>query len=128
MTELEEAIQSSKDHILGLKDNWDEEGAKPFKKETVDRAIQIIRMVHKEVKVKPPNLSPYGNGAVDIHWNNDYFELLLDVEEDPKEPMGYFGDTYPNKNKDIEIEREFTDIKKEIPIIVAWMKRCMKND
>ncbi len=43
-------IEDSKHRILSLKDNWDGEGSKGYKKETWNQSINFLRQLTKEIE------------------------------------------------------------------------------
>ena len=79
--ELLEKIARSKDHILSLTDNWDEEGSKGYKEETFNQAMSFLRSISKNtwdvgIIIPNPDILPSQDGSIDLHWKNDKFELL----------------------------------------------------
>jgi len=92
-------IEASKD-FLEYENNWDGEGSKDYKKETLDKLNQFLINLSKEfyTKNKKPLITPYINpgmdGAIDLHWKTDKFELFLSIPERDDEPITYYGDDY----------------------------------
>jgi hypothetical protein len=117
--ELNMEIKNSKKHILGLKENWDGEGGRPFKKETMDNAIKIIKIIHSKIVIPPPSISPYVKGSIDVHWKNDTFQLLMCVEEGLK-ISGYYGDNYA----DVKIKGQFMEVEDHLGKILKWINKC----
>jgi hypothetical protein len=100
ITELEQEIKRAHDHIMGLKDNWDTEGAKPYTQEHWDQVEAFIRKLYGEcLELRDiPSILPC-DSDIDIHWRNDRYELLLGI--DIKGEVGYYGDNY---SKTIRVE------------------------
>lgn len=92
-------IESSKD-ILEYEDNWDREGSKKYKKETWIKLNQFNINVSKEFylkykkQIKTPYINPGMDGAIDLHWKTEKFELFLSFPERDDAPITYYGDNY----------------------------------
>lgn len=95
-----EQIDKNKSKILALKENWDGEGAKKYRKETWERATQFIKKTYfhlwrqTQKLVTPPNILPGPDGSIDIHWKTPKFDLLINIPEDIKEPATFSSDDY----------------------------------
>lgn len=98
---IAEAIKSSR-KILDLKDNWDDEGSPGYTKETLERAIQFLTKHIKwlwensGVRVEAPKILPGPNGSIDIHWECNQYELLVNIPDDPDVPATFYGDDRGN--------------------------------
>lgn len=85
MKNIEQAIQESQ-YIPDLKENWDDDGAKPITHETYIRAINILRDINnvflakRSCEVPVPNIAPCPNGSIDICWKSDV-HLLINISE-----------------------------------------------
>lgn len=92
-------IEASK-NFMEYEDNWDGEGSKNYKKETLDKLNQFLINLSKEFYIRNKNhlITPYINpgmdGAIDLHWKTDKFELFLSVPERDDVPITYYGDDY----------------------------------
>lgn len=64
--------------IENLKDNWDDEGAEIIQKSILNRAIILLKKPVFEDNLDV-QISPCGNGSLDLHWKNAYFECLLNL-------------------------------------------------
>ncbi|MFW9873553.1 MAG: hypothetical protein ACFFG0_10650 [Candidatus Thorarchaeota archaeon] len=97
---LNAMLRDSELYILSLEDNWDGEGGRRFKKETFLRAVRIVRRILDVTGISfIPEILPFTNGGIDIHWKNEKFELLVNVPEDLEEEVGYYGDDGGNGHK-----------------------------
>jgi hypothetical protein len=99
--ELYASINKSK-YILGLEDGWDGENGKTYKVETWKRAVVFLskyatKLYKKfEIIIPAPHIYHGPVGSIDIYWENENFNLLLNVPEDG---IGtFYGDDY-NLNK-----------------------------
>lgn len=73
--------------LLRLKENWDDEGAKPIEPRAVERAHDFLRCATWGAI---PAFCPVADGSVDLWWRTDKFELLVNL---PAEGDGsFYGD------------------------------------
>jgi hypothetical protein len=99
---VEESIESSRG-ILGLGDNWDDDGAKAVPRDTWERAAGFVRKVARDVyrrtrrEVPAPKISPCVDGSVDIFWQNGQFKLLINIP-DKAMPLEFYGETSSGSN------------------------------
>lgn len=42
--------------------------------------------------IDAPRIDPGPNGSIDLNWESDDFELLVNIRADPNEPAGFYGD------------------------------------
>jgi hypothetical protein len=102
--ELQKEIDRSQE-ILKLKDNWDDEGSPAIKKETLKKAIEFIKKQaeifwDKKMKhIDVPEILPGPNGSIDILWDKEKYELLLNFPADKERVISYYG--YRKKKKKI---------------------------
>ena len=78
--------------------DWDGQGSPPYTAATIDRAVRLASGVLAQLwdsglRVTPV-MGPGPNGAIDIHWRTDRFELLVTVPRDPAAPAVYYGDNF----------------------------------
>lgn len=105
---LASEIEHSKS-ILKLKDNWDEEGAKGYKKQTYLQAINFLVRFAKWVKeecstvIDTPKILPANNGCISLYWKRLNYDLLITIPEYPNTVATFYGD---DKGK-TKIEGEF---------------------
>lgn len=94
---LEHAIAASRS-ILDLSDDWDGEGARPFREATWLRAAAFLRdqaaqAVTFGIRLPVPFIGAGpGDGSIDLLWRIEGFELLANVPEDPQAPVTFYGD------------------------------------
>lgn len=95
-TPLERAIETSR-WILDLRAGWDDEGALPCA-QAWHRATDYLRRQAQwvferlGVVLDAPDLMPLADGSVDIHWDLDPCELLINVPSDASRPASFYGD------------------------------------
>jgi len=96
---LRAAIERSRE-ITELQENWDEEGSPGYSVETWRRATTYLeRQVfvcwdRHGVVIPTPWITPGPDGSIDIHWQTDLYELLVNFPADPSEPAAFYGDDY----------------------------------
>jgi len=82
--------------FLEYEDNWDEEGSKGYKKETLDRVEKLLREGYKSIRKKlngelpMPYVLPGPGGGFDVLWEHGGFTLLLHVPEDKNKEIDYY--------------------------------------
>lgn len=106
-TTAEEIARSQS--ILALEDDWDGEGSPSYAKGTWNRAIALLvddaisLWDEHGIVVASPRVLAGPHGSIDLHWRTPKRELLVNVPEDPAEPVSYYGDDgqgrYPIEGK-----------------------------
>ena len=94
-SELEKAIDESKS-ILNLEYSWDDEGASPISKVAYNRAIKFLRNYNqylnkKNIDFKIPEISPVGDGSVDLEWHLPNSYLLINFKGIDREIAYFYG-------------------------------------
>ncbi len=121
-TAFYDQIDKTKGKILSLKENWDGEGAKSYKKETWERATEFIKKLsfflwrQSQKLIAAPNILPGPDGSIDVHWKTAKFDLLINVPEDPTEPATFSSDDYGQNM----IKGSF-DLKKINQALISWL-------
>lgn len=97
--ELNNEIEKSK-YILALEDDFDDDGSEGYKSETWVRAIKFIcqlfdfALIKSNLKLPVPKILHGPSGSIDIYWENDDFNILVNI---PKIDTPY--GTYSGENK-----------------------------
>lgn len=85
---IEIAIERSRS-LLELPSNWDGEGASPIRIETWESAMSFLRGLAREYASSnfgfpaAPTISPGPEASIDLYWNTDSRELLINYPENP---------------------------------------------
>ena len=94
---LRDVIESAR-WIVGLPDNWDEEGSIGYSKETFERVEQFV-LRHASLGAEtwgrcftPPQIAPADHGSIDILWETESMQLLVNVPTDPTERISFYGE------------------------------------
>jgi hypothetical protein len=89
------AIERSR-YIGQLEDDWNDEGAKGYSPLTWRRtayfaAVQANSARDAGVSIGIPTIAPADHGSIDIHWQNNDRDLLINVPADPNKRATYYG-------------------------------------
>jgi len=97
------AIEKSK-YILDLKENWDDEGAVGYDFDVWRKAVLFVSKLSTKIYksydqiIKPPKIYHGPKGSIDIYWENESFNLLINI---PKTGLGtFYGDNYKNNKSE----------------------------
>jgi len=121
--DLKNEINSSKNHILSLKDNWDGEGSKGFKEETLNMAIIFLKGLVEQFfnnsgfVLQTPNILPVGDLSIDIHWRTEEMELTINFSEECIDRPSFYG-----VDKDGNEIQGIMSIEKIYSVILPWLK------
>jgi len=97
--EIEEAIERSHE-IVDVADDWDDEGSPGYSQATWERAVGFVRNYarhlwsHHGVRIPAPRILPGPEGSIDIHWEEDSFELLVNIPRDGDQRAEFYGDDH----------------------------------
>lgn len=119
--ELDAAIEASA-RILTLQDDWDGAGAQAYRHETWMRAVRFLRANASEaasrlLEFATPRILEGPSGSIDLHWQMDDFEILVNVPEDSNEPIRFFGDD----RKDTQLKGTIGDAGSSVIRILPWL-------
>jgi len=102
---IDSAIEESK-YILGLKYNWDDEGALAISQKAYEKAISFLKMYAEsiadvcecECELIAPSINPVKNGSVDLEWNLETSYMLINFTDSKDDFVYYYlafkeGDT-----------------------------------
>lgn len=101
LSDLLEVVQSSRS-ILELKDNWDDEGSPAYSEATWNRAVLFflknalwVWKNHATI-IDAPRILPGPKGTIDLHWETETYELLINIPIEPSAPATFYGDDRGN--------------------------------
>ncbi len=84
--------------LLQLKQDWDGAGSESIREETWQRAVEFLRRQAElirqrlEIEIDAPDILPGPDASIDLHWDREDFELLVNIPADPKQMAGFYGD------------------------------------
>ena len=115
-TNLDEEIKHSR-RILDFKENWDGEGSPAYREETWARAVEFTKKlvdlllidvppIEDSPEMLVPEILPGPNGSIDLDWENERFDLLINISVEGN-LADFYGDAYcENKVKgQVNIEK-----------------------
>lgn len=122
--ELISKIERTRKKILSLKDNFDEAGSKAYKKKTLNRIMNslincFLSLSEKDkINIKPLEILPGPDQSIDLLWKTKDFQLLINIPNNPKELVSYYGDDYGDNT--MEGTSEFNKLGE---VIKYWVKK-----
>lgn len=93
-----EALNEAEKSFRGLRQNWDEEEGPIADEETILRASAFLQqhckyMVQNYALSTPvPKILPGPSGSIDLLWQSDEYELLLNIPRDAGSKATFYGD------------------------------------
>jgi len=91
LSDIEKIIKEAEKY-LEYKDNWDGEGSKEYKKETLDRVESFLKLfVNLGNILYTPKILPGPNGSFDLLWERNKLQCLLNIPEDYRSIITFFG-------------------------------------
>ena len=81
-----------------LPDNSGDESAVHYQQATMDRARDFLLNLMREVRhysgrdASVPAINPADAGSIDIFWDLEQLQLLVNVSADPDEPITFYGE------------------------------------
>ena len=91
------AIDKSRS-IIELQTNWDGEGSPGYSAQTWSRATNYLARTalacwrEFRVVIPPPWITPGPEGSIDLHWQTDEYELLVNLPASSSEDAAFYGD------------------------------------
>lgn len=96
---IDEAIEESRE-ILDVPDDWDGEGTPAYSRATWERATSFVThyaqrlWVEHGIRIPAPKILPGPDGSIDVHWEQESFELLVNVPAESTQRAEFYGDDY----------------------------------
>lgn len=125
LNKLEKKLKKVSQTILNYPNNWDGEGAETFKEETWERSVKLLKNILYNIwealkNFSLPSILPVPDSSIDIHWDTNIFELLINIPSKSKELIHYSGE--PNGHPENEIEGRCIDELVEL-VLTNWLKK-----
>ncbi len=121
--ELYNEITKAKEHILGLKDNWDDNGSPSFNQEQWKRATDYLKELSKKffseykLIIQTPKILPVADTSIDITWSSQLMDFTINYPNDLKElPCFYGKDTDGNELEGIISTDNLNSV------VLLWLK------
>jgi hypothetical protein len=121
---LREKIDAAEESIMALPADFDGEGSIAYDTATLNRVRSFLEnlaslLLHRYQSVLViPDILPGPEGSVDLHWENENFELLINIPADSSTPATYYGDDFGNNTSEGTFEVDQVD-----QGFLAWLKK-----
>jgi len=113
---LKTLIEESKDYILTLPQNWDGYDADTIEINVLNRATILLKNVcsdlwKKTYEIPLPIIAPVPDGSIDINWENEKFELLINVPKNENDLTHLYGEHIHHPEHEIDIRSPSSVVK-----------------
>jgi hypothetical protein len=100
--------------MLTWGDDWDEEGSPRFEEATWRKAIDLLKrhaalLSERGIVLPTPRILPGPNGSIDLHWETDGRELLINVPPDGA-LAGFYGEAAGKNSIKGKLDLESSDL------------------
>ena len=125
--ELINIFDENRNYILNLSDNWDGYGAQPFNEGTLNRAYILIENILNhflinQIDISIPLIQPVADGSIDINWETDEFELLINISSESNKQVNLYGEKLNSPEEEIEMHIPYDLVE---TVIIPWLKRIL---
>ena len=123
--ELNNSFEEYRNYIINLPDNWDGYGAQSFNETTLNRACFLSKNILEKlwndmIEIPIPLIQPVPDGSIDINWETDKFELLINIPEEQNELVNLYGEKLGYPQEELEVRSNYDLIAN---VIIAWLKK-----
>jgi len=124
---LDEKLREYSENIVGLPDNWDEEGSKAITIEAWNHTTTLLRKIlydlwYNGFDISIPLVLPNTDGSFDIDWETEEFQLLLTIPANIKELVHIYGEKSGQPEYELEVRINYELVQ---GVIVEWMKKIL---
>lgn len=110
--QLEKILNERENQILSLLENWDDDGAELISQVTLKRVkamlLEIYRELWKDMLDVPfPYIQQVPDGSIDINWETDVFELLINIPSTLDELVNFYGEREGHPEDEIEVRTNY---------------------
>lgn len=129
LVDVLKAVEQSR-YILELEDDWDGEGSSRYQPSVWERAvIFLIELSEKALEafntiLDAPHIYQGHEGSIDMLWQTDRYQLLVNFPEDVNSRASFYGDNF---NMDT-VEGTFDPMKGSCSLLayLVWAKKCIR--
>lgn len=126
---FDKMVEKYSQGVVGLKNNWDEEGSKGYDIELWDRTIKLLKNLlfnlwDNLLDVPIPSILPSPDGSFDLNWETDMFELLVNIPGDNHESVSIYGERIGHKEDEIEVRLRY---ELAMPVLMQWLRMIHYN-
>ena len=124
---LDEKLRKYSEGIVGLPDNWDEEGSKAITIEAWNYTTSLLREIlydlwYNGFDISTPIVLHNTDGSFDIDWETEDFQLLLSIPTNIKELVHIYGEKSGQPEYELEVRINYELVQ---GVIVEWMKKIL---
>lgn len=125
--ELDNTFEKYKNYILNLSYNWDGYGAQPFNEETLRRAYNLSENIldhfwNDIIDISIPLIQPVPDGSIDINWETDEFELLINISPESNKQVNLYGEKINSPEEEIEMHIPYDLVES---VIIQWLIKIL---
>lgn len=122
---LENLINERFNGILKLRKNWDDNDAETFQKETTIRVRKLLENIFQTlwdnlIDAPFPLIQPVPDGSIDINWETDIFELLINIPSNPSELINFYGEKINHPEDEIEVRINYDLVSQ---YVIPWLTK-----
>lgn len=127
LIKLDEKLRDYSEQIVGLPDNWDEQGSKAITIEVWNYTTTLLRKIlynlwYNGFNVSIPLVLPNTDGSFDIDWETEEFELLVNIPSNKEELVHIYGEKSGSPEYELEARINYELVQ---GVIVEWMKKIL---
>jgi hypothetical protein len=128
-SEINQAIDASR-WLLDLPDDYDGDGSLSYAHATWNRAATFLSEFRLKglsmgmEYVPSPSLRPGPDGAIDVHWETESFELLLKIPPGEDSTVSFYGDDYERD----KIKRTRVSLESATEALLKWIRDLGTTD
>lgn len=125
--ELNNTFEKYKNYILNLSYNWDGYGAQPFNEETLGRTYNLLENIldhfwNNMIEISIPLIQPVPDGSIDINWETDEFELLINISPESNKQVNLYGEKINSPEDEIETHIPYYLVES---VIIHWLMKIL---
>jgi len=125
---LEKLLKERTEFILNLPKNWDDNDADTFTAETLERTCQLLKTIFEELwnhmlDVPFPLISPLPDGSIDINWETESFELLINISSAQNgDLINLYGERMNHPEDEIDLRINYEMVAQSI---IPWLLKVI---
>ncbi len=124
---LDEKLREFSENIVGLPDNWDEEGSKAITIESWNHTTVLLRKIlydlwYNGFDIPIPLVLANTDGNFDVDWETEEFHLLLAVPSNIMELVHIYGEKPRYSEFEIEARINYELVS---GVIIEWLKKIL---
>jgi len=127
LIKLDEKLSKYCENIIGLHDNWDDQGSKAITIEIWNYTTALLRKIlynlwYNGFNISIPLVLPNTDGSFDIYWEPGEFELLINIPSNRMELVHMYGEKSGSPEYELEARINYELVQ---GVIVEWIKKIL---